>query len=140
VALSVTTPTPRPGRSTVRDAAEEIRGYLAAGNRQTAMRVVWSLGGDLTGRRAGRLPELTSEPPASTGSERFDALLAAIVDYVLTDAGLPRPAWLNEPGRKLTVPWDVEPVPALWDAARAVTPAAIRRHGVFLDPDELINL
>jgi hypothetical protein len=75
-----------------------------------------------------------------TGSRRFDALVAAIVDFSLTKDGLPLPTWLAEAGRSLSVPWDVEPVPALRTRAREQTPLPISRHGGFLDPAELVSL
>jgi len=64
---------------------------------------------------------------------RSDALLAAVTDCALTDARLPRPQWLDDLAWILEEPWDVEEIPSLRAAARKATPAAIRRHGVYLD-------
>lgn len=128
------------GRSTAHGAAQEVRDCLTSENRQSAMRAGWQLAGDLTAVPRDRVPSLTADAPDLTGDPRFDALLAAIVDHVLTTARLPVPGWVSEDARTLTSPWDAEPVAALREAARAVTPVAIRRHGIWLDPDELINV
>lgn len=70
---------------------------------------------------------------APTGDPRFDSLLAAITDALLSEGKLPRPAWLNDDSRQREEPWDVEQVPELQAAARKATPAAIKRHGIYLD-------
>ena len=101
------------------------------------MRVVWHLGEVLTGAPPDQLQARTDDAPDPTGDLRFDAVIAAIVDHVLTAAELPLPTWVGEPERTVRPEWDVEPVRALRDAARVVTPDAIRRHGIWLDPAEL---
>jgi hypothetical protein len=123
---------------TVADAAEQVRSFTEDDRPDAALRVVWQLAADLSTPDLALRVALCIAPPASTGSSRFDALLAAVADHALT--GLPRPTWLDEPWRTLAEPWDVEPVPALRAAARAATPPEIARHGVFLDAAELINI
>jgi transcriptional regulator with XRE-family HTH domain len=118
-------------------AAVDVQACLANGDTRTAFREILQLAADL--QRADRATRvaLAVTPPASTGDPRYDALVAAVVDFLLTRARLPRPTWLDEPEWSLADPWDVEPVDALRAAARAVTPPAARRHGVYLDPAEL---
>ncbi len=128
------------GRTTPSETAGYVREDLAAGRREWAMRAIWQLAGDLWAVSADLLPALTATAPGLTGDVRFDALLAALVDHVLTANGLAPPEWVDEASRRLSEPWDVEPVAALREDARAATPEAIRRHGVFLDPSELLNL
>lgn len=122
---------------TVADAAEQVRAFSNDGRPDAALRVVWQLAADLSTPDLALRVGLCIAPPASTGSPRLDALLAAVADHALSD--LPRPTWLDEPWRTLTDPWDVEPVPALRAAARAATPQRIADHGVFLDAAELVN-
>jgi hypothetical protein len=62
------------------------------------------------------------------------------VDHLLGAVRLPVPVWVSDPSRVLATPWDVEPVPALHQRARERTPPRIAKHGVFLDPVELVNL
>jgi len=124
-------------RGTVADAAEQVRAFTDEGRPDAALRVVWQLAADLSTPDLALRVALCIAPPASTGSPRLDALLAAVADHALT--ALPRPSWLDESWRTLAEPWDVEPVPALRAAARAATPARIAIHGVFLDAAELVN-
>jgi len=123
---------------TVADAAEQVRAFTADERPDTALRIVWQLAADLSTPDLALRVALCIAPPASTGSPRLDALLAAVADHALT--GLPRPTWLDESWRTLADPWDVEPVPALRAAARTATPRRIAQHGVFLDPAELVNV
>lgn len=121
-------------------AADDIRGALARADERTALREVVQLSDDLQRADPATRVALVIAPPATTGQARYDALLAAVVDVILSRDGLPRPAWLDEPSRALGDPWDLEPVPALRAAARAVTPPAAARHGIYLDPAELVSV
>ena len=120
-------------------AAEAVRDYLVRGLQDAALRAVLQLAADLDAAEPALRVALCVTPPAPTGDTRFDALLAGVVEHRLGADGLPLPAWLGEASRSLPEPWDVEPVPALREAARERTPDALRRHGVFLDPAELVN-
>jgi hypothetical protein len=124
---------------TAATAAEDIRGFLARGDEDGALRTVWHLADDLAAAEPALRVALCVTPPAGTGDPRFDALVAGVVDHLLTHDHLPRPPWLAEDWRTLTEPWDVEPVPALQARARTLTPGSIAAHGVYLDPSELVN-
>jgi transcriptional regulator with XRE-family HTH domain len=126
-------------RGTAAAAACDAGEFLERGDRDGATRTVWQLADDLSGADPALRVALTVMPPATTGERSFDALIAAVVDELLSRDVLPRPGWLDEPWRCLDVPWDVEPVVALQEQARAVTPAAMVRHGIYLDADELVN-
>ena len=124
---------------TASDAGEDARRYLAAGNEDAAFRVALQLAADLTRADAALRVALCVTPPAPTGDPRFDALIAGIVDWELSRDALPIPLWVSEDTRVLSEPWDIEPVPTLREAARRRTPEAFRRHGVYLDADELVD-
>ena len=124
---------------TASDAGEDIRRYLELGNEDAAFRVVLQLASDLTRADPALRVALCVTPPATSGSGNFDALLAGIVEWKLSKDALPIPLWVGEGARTLSEPWDVEPVPALQEAARQRTPDALRRHGVYLDPAELVD-
>lgn len=79
-------------------------------------------------------------PPASTGLRWLDAVLAAIVDYSLTEDHLPVPSWVAEPRRIAEEPWDLITIPALQEAARASTPDEFRRRNVFVPADFLASV
>jgi len=114
-------------------AGEAVRHALDQGKARSAWREVIQLNDDLRGVDRATCVALAIAPPGRTGDERFDALIAAVTDCALTDARLPRPQWLNDLAWTLEEPWDVEEIPSLRAAARKATPAAIRRHGIYLD-------
>lgn len=121
-------------------AGEDVRRALDAGDQRTAWREVIQLNDDLRGADRATAVALAIAPPGRTGDTRFDALIAAVTDAALVDSRLPRPTWLDDHAWALDEPWDVEEVPALRDAARQATPAAVRRHGIFLDRAVLSSL
>lgn len=120
-------------RRPVWEAGDAVRRALDSGDERTAWREVIQLNDDLRSVDRATCVALAIAPPGPTGRPRFDALLAAVTDTVLVDARLPRPQWLDEEPWTLTEPWDVEEVPSLRAAARKATPAAVRRHGIYLD-------
>lgn len=114
-------------------AGEAVRRALGAHDARSAWREVIQLNDDLRGVDRATCVALAIAPPGRTGDPRFDALIAAVTDSALVDARLPRPEWLDQEAWTLDEPWDVEQVPSLQESARKATPAAVRRHGVYLD-------
>jgi hypothetical protein len=125
--------------STAASAAEDARVQVQRGDLDAAVRVVLQLASDLQAADAALRVALCVTPPAPTGDVRLDALLAGVVDHELSRDELPLPGWVEEDSRVLSTPWDVEPVPSLRPQARRRTSAYLRRHGVYLDPRELVN-
>jgi transcriptional regulator with XRE-family HTH domain len=121
-------------------ASDEIRHFLANQDPVGALRVIWQLAADLNAAEPPLRVALCVTPPPSTGDQRYDALIAAVVDHELTRDHLPRPRWLDEPWRTLDTPWDLEPVASLRPEARDATPPAIAARGIYLDAAELVNL
>lgn len=76
---------------------------------------------------------MISIPPALTGEEGVDALIAGVCDMYVAERNLPCPSWIQDPERFSTEPWDVEPLPSLQHQARLNTPRAIARHNVFVE-------
>ena len=124
---------------TASGAGEDIRRYLEVGNEDAAFRVVLQLATDLARADHALRVALCVTPPALSGNSKFDALLAGTVEWKLSTDDLPVPLWVGEGARILNEPWDVEPVPALQETARQRTPDVLRRHGIYLDPAELVD-
>lgn len=82
---------------------------------------------------------LCVSPPPPIGDEALDAVLAALVDHVLSDAGLPLPTWVNDTARRAEVAWDLVDIPGLRELARQTTPEAFRRRNVFIPADFLAS-
>ena len=112
---------------------------FTAGDESAAYRELIQLSDDLARETGPLRAALTALAPAPIDS-RYDALLAAVAEHHLSHGRLPVPAWVNEPGRFLDEVWFVDDVPALHETARAQTPKAFARHGVFLAASELASV
>ena len=123
----------------VYEAAADIADALRDGDDSRAFREFIQLSDDLTREDAPLRAALTALAPAPV-DRRYDALLAGVVEHYLAHAGLPLPAWVNDPSRVLIDPWFVDDVPALRDKTVAETPPAFARHGVFLAGSELASV
>lgn len=121
------------------EAAASVAAALARSDLNSAWREIIQLSDDLVREPPAIRVALAVSPPLPVGDRRYDALLAGIVDHRLTEDGLPRPDWLDDPHFSLDQAWDVEVLPELRASARANTPGAIARHGVYLAAAELAS-
>jgi len=128
------TPIPTTSRG-VWEVAYAVAAAVLASDEANAWRQVIQLADDLAREPAATRIALTVTPPPSTGSARYDALIAGLTEYRLR--GLPCPAWVNDSRYSLADEWDVETLPSLREAARNATPEEFSRHGIYLDPREL---
>lgn len=75
-----------------------------------------------------------AEEPASTGSARNDALMAAICEYLSKRYSLPRiPEWISGPGRILKDPWFTVSSDAdeMREYLQFTSPAEFRSRNIF---------
>jgi hypothetical protein len=75
---------------------------------------------------------LVEAEPDPVGDRRFDALLAAVVEYVCARALRPAPAWVAEPERFLEQWWFVSGLRSLHADALVHSPISFARRGVFV--------
>jgi hypothetical protein len=73
--------------------------------------------------------------PATTGDARWDAFIAALAEHLAYHHDLPTPSWTDRKERFLLRWWFPTDLPSVKAAALAESPAAFRRHGVFITPD-----
>lgn len=101
-------PTRRDDAATV---AGSIRRYLRAGDKHSALRELIQLGDNLAAERGLVRGVLGLAEPEPTGDRAWDAALAALVDLRFREEGLPAPAWVAGPNRRLRTPrtLDVDP-------------------------------
>jgi hypothetical protein len=78
---------------------------------------------------------LLSEEPPGTGDERWDVLLAALAEHLAARAEHRAPPWAEQ--RHLRRFWFPFNTPAARADAVVHAPAAFRRRGVFIAPQEL---
>lgn len=102
---------------------------------ERAFRSLLSLSDGLASAEPTLRVALCVAPPPSTGDLRFDAAIAAVVEYHLSRSKLPVPSWVREPSRTLVEPWT--PDPYAGPELTAEVPECFRRHGVLLAEREL---
>ena len=102
---------------------------------RTRWKLVWEFLEEYRWESADAQPSLLREEPSLVGDERWDALLAALAEYLAAKHDLAPPAWA-EP-RVLRRPWF--PAELRVQRADALTraPAAFRKHGVYLSATDL---
>ncbi len=127
-------PTRAPSTAAV---AAVIQHELRAGHETIAFRHVIQLSDDLLRAEPALAVALCVQPPVPTGSGRYDALLAALVEHRLRTRRLPVPAWVREPQR--TLPHPTPLIDAAWyrDFAEQTAPPAFRKHNVLIPAGEL---
>lgn len=122
-------PTRRDDAATI---AAAIRGYLRAGDKYSALREFIQLSDNLASEHGLVRGILGLAEPEPTGDGAWDAALAALVDLRLSEEGLPTPAWVDGPNRRLRAPrtLDVDPADPI--------PAPGDVHGEFLERGVLV--
>jgi hypothetical protein len=102
---------------------------------RTRWKLIWEFLEEYRWEPADAQPALLTDEPSSTGDERWDALLAALAEYLAAQHDLAPPDWADL--RVLRQPW----FPAELEVQRADAlvraPAAFRKHGVYLSARDL---
>lgn len=81
------------------------------------------------------------QEPLSTGDRRWDALVAAAVDWAVSTVGITAPHWTRSSRRKLPAPgWVLTPHRRLHALVRDATPIEFSRHGVYVDRASLASV
>lgn len=80
---------------------------------------------------------LLHDAPPPTGSQRWDAFVAALAEHLAFHHRLPCPGWTQEPQRSLSSAWFLSTLPAARAAAMETSPASFRRRLIFLNRADL---
>lgn len=122
--------------ATAADTASHVLALLRDGKTRSAFRAVLAFHDGIIRSDPAVRVALVVTPPLLVDDSRWDGLIAGVVEHDLR--GLPKPAWLAEPAR-VADGWIVDDTaPTTFHARiKANTPAALKRHGVFLDRAEL---
>ncbi|MCU1497708.1 MAG: helix-turn-helix domain protein [Acidimicrobiales bacterium] len=84
---------------------------------------------------------LLAVAPGLTGDRRWDAVVAAVVDWLAADKGLVPPPWTQSADRALPPPgWVVTRHVRLHEYVRANTPPEFASHGVYVDAASLVSV
>lgn len=127
-------------RSSAAQHADRIGELLSQGNERRAWREALQLADDLAAEHGAVRVALVVGPPPPTGDDRFDALVAGIVEYRLDEERLPHPDWLEVDGPVLSSPWAPGRSAPATAAALDDAPESFRRRGIVLTADDLVSV
>lgn len=122
-------------KADVTEAASAIRVHLKAGNTQGALRVLIQLNDNLVSEHGLNRGVLGISEPEPTGNPVWDAALAGLVAWRLTEENIPLPTWVDKTRYFLPIPRSLsidsaDPVPEAWDI-----PPEFARRGVLVWAD-----
>lgn len=128
------------GRTSVAEAATALADAVDQNNIRRAYRVLVQVADDLTTPNPADRFVLALEPPAHITPE-WDAALAGVAEWRLTQAHLPLPAWITTEHGNRDWRW----TPALSSASAGIpidvenVPEPLRNRGVLIEADELTS-
>jgi transcriptional regulator with XRE-family HTH domain len=122
-------------KADVTEAASAIRVHLKAGNTQGALRVLIQLNDNLVSEHGLGRGVLGLCEPEPAGNQVWDAALAGLVAWRLSEENIPLPTWVNKPRFFLRLPRTLridaaDPIPAISDI-----PPEFARRGVLVWAD-----
>lgn len=121
----------------ISDIADDVRQCLSSGDRAMAIRLAYRFV-ERYDRSAPDVREhMVSSAPDSTGNERFDALLAAVVEYSCAVHHVTPPRWVEHASRFLPQFWFVAELPLLEAEALVSSPISFARRGIFINSGDL---
>ncbi len=98
---------------------------------------VLQLADDLAAAEPVLRAALVVGPAPSTGDRRYDAWIAAVVEYRLAEAGIPAPTWVHDPSRVADQEWVAGGIAGLADVVRPTTPEPFARRRVLFSSLDL---
>lgn len=119
--------------------AELVRESLAAGEGSgSTLRLVRQFIMDLD--RAQDPSVLVAGTPPPTSEQRWDAMIAGVVEDFVLHHGMPAPKWVFDASRFLDTWWFFTTVEAMRPTAIVETPASLSNRGVFIQRASLVNV
>ncbi len=119
-------------RSPVSDAVEAVARALHAREEAEALRLIAELSTRLTAMSGADVAVAVKDDPGSTGDQRWDALVAGLVERAAHAGGIRTPVWTAAPSRFLERWWFVTPYQSLHASALVDTPPELANRGVFV--------
>jgi transcriptional regulator with XRE-family HTH domain len=122
-------------KADVTEAASAIRVHLKGGDTQGALRVLIQLNDNLVSEHGLRRGVLGISEPEPTGNQVWDAALAGLVAWRLTEENIPLPTWVDKSRFFLPLAHNLsidsaDPIPAASDI-----PPEFARRGVLVWAD-----
>lgn len=125
-------PKVRRGAEPIAGVAEDVGSLLEEGQ-AVAWRRLLDFVDDFRGSPTAGKRWLVEEAPPSCGDRRFDAAIAALAEFLCTEAGLACPVWTDEPERFAEPWWFVSGLRGYEALALRDSPISFARHGVFVN-------
>ncbi|MGA3147645.1 MAG: hypothetical protein ABSF33_09225 [Acidimicrobiales bacterium] len=119
-------------RPNISDVGLEVGKCLSEGDEPGALRLAFRCVELVERAPVDERQGLVAPEPVATGDARYDALLAAIAEYLCAREGLLAPDWVEDPSRFLDQWWFVSGIQSLHADAIAHSPIAFARRGVFI--------
>lgn len=126
-----------PARSPVHLTVEAIARSLHSGREAEALRMAADLLTGLTAMEPADVARAIDSDPGSIGDDRWDALIAGLVERAAHTAGVRTPLWTAAPSRFLDRWWFLTPYRSLHPSAMVETPAELANRGVFVTESSL---
>ena len=126
-------PRVRRGAMPLTGVASDLRRVLDEEGEPAAWRRLLDFVDDFRGSTLAGKRWLMAEPPGATGSNRFDAAIAALVEFLCVEAGVDHPGWTDESGRFAEPWWFVSGLRGYEAMAFRDAPISFVRHGVFVN-------
>ncbi len=123
--------------STVSEIAAEIAKCLEEGDQAMAIRLAFRIVERYDVSTLEVRDAMVSSEPGPTGSCRFDALLAALVEYSCAVRQVVPPVWVEDESRFLDEFWFIANLRGLEADALASSPISFARRGVFINSGAL---
>lgn len=122
---------------TVTDIANEVSESLVDNDEAHARRLVFRFVESYDKAPATTPPTMIEDEPPPTGDPRFDAFIAALIEYLCAREFVSAPPWVNGPDRFLTRWWFMSGTKSLEANALVHSPISFKRHGVFISEGSL---
>jgi len=122
---------------TIAEVAVEVAGCLAEHDEASAIRLAFRFVEQFDRADESERRRMVEVAPPPTGDFRYDALMAAVVEYSCVRHGISPPPWVNDPNRFLDEWWFVSGMRTLHANAVVHSPVSFKRRGVFVTEDAL---
>jgi hypothetical protein len=119
-------------RPSLAEVAVEVASCLVEGDEASALRLAFRCVELFERAPVEERAPMLSTSPASVGDRRYDALLAAIAEYLCARSGMLAPTWVEDENRFLEQWWFVSGIKSLHADAIAHSPISFARRGVFI--------
>ncbi|MHB1210485.1 MAG: hypothetical protein ACYC1I_12395 [Acidimicrobiales bacterium] len=123
--------------SSISEVALEISACLNADDSSSALRLAFRFIERFNKSDLETRAQMAAQQPGPTGSLRFDALLAGIVEFSFASHGVTPPTWVDHERFFLNEFWFVSGLTSLHADALAHGPISLARRGVFVTQDAL---